>query len=594
MKLLEAMRLINEASASDRPPRTYALACGFTPLALETFLRAHLQQRRPDVRVDLTVGLFGDVAGNVERASASTVEGIAVVVEWSDLDPRLSWRSGAAIGTEFLGDVADSARRAADRIARRIEEAAARSPVAVCGPTLQLPPVFLAAPGTASAVALQLRAAAAEFAARLAAVSGVRVVDAQALDAALLPAARADLTSDILHGFPYERTHAAAVGAALAAALHPAPAKKGLITDLDDTLWRGLVGETGPAGVKWGLDDGAQTHALYQRTLAALAESGVLVAVASKNDPAVVEEAMRRGDLMLPADAVFPVHASWGAKSAAVAAILEVWNVGADSVVFVDDSPLEIAEVQARFPDIEGIRFDGKDPAAVARVVSRLRAVFGKDVVRVEDQLRAASLRSGATLRAAAGEGDAESFLSRLDARLTFDLSRDRADARAFELVNKTNQFNLNGRRYTEAEWAAALARPSAFLLTVGYEDRYGPLGKIGVALGTIAADEVRLDAWVLSCRAFSRRIEDATLRALLDAFGAAAVVLDVARTPRNGPTQELVARYAEVPVSAGAVRVTRAAFDTAAPALHQRVALRMGDGAAAPPAVPLAAAEPA
>jgi FkbH-like protein len=237
--------------------------------------------------------------------------------------------------------------------------------------------------------------------------------------------------------------------------------------------------------------------------------------------------------------------------------------------------------VQSRFPDVEGILFEGKNPAAARAVVARLWTLFGKDAVRDEDRLRAASLRSAATMRAAAAEqGDGEAFLSQLGARLVLDLSRDRSDARAFELVNKTNQFNLNGRRYTAAEWAAALDRPDAFLLTVGYEDRYGPLGKVGVALGTASDGEVRIDAWVLSCRAFSRRVEDATLRALFGAFGADALALDFAPTPRNGPTQELVARYAAL--GPGGARVTRAAFDAAAPALHHEVVLRVAEPVAA------------
>lgn len=593
MKLLDAHRLINEASTSDRPVRRYALATGFTPLALETFVRAHLQQRRSAVRVDIEVGRFGDLGGNVERAADSDVEGIAVAVEWSDLDPRLGWRSAATVGESFRADVVGLARDAAARLARRIEAAGARRPVAVTLPTLPLPPLFLSTAGAAGAAALGLRAVAAAFGAELAATPGVRVVDPQALDAASPFDARADLTADLLHGFPYQRAHAAVVGGALAAALTPAAAKKGLISDLDNTLWRGIVGEVGAAGVAWGLEHGAQPYAVYQRCLAALAESGVLVAIASKNDPAVVAEALRREDLLVPSESVFPVHASWGAKSAAVAAILEAWNVGADSVVFVDDSPLEIAEVQARFPEVEGILFDGRDPAGVARVVERLRTLFGKDAVREEDRLRAASLRGAATMRAAADDAaDAEAFAAQLGARVTFELSRDVGDARAFELVNKTNQFNLNGRRYTEAEWRAALERPGAFLVTVSYEDRFGPLGKVGVALGEVTDGEVRVDGWVLSCRAFSRRIEDLTLRTLLDAFGAETVVLDVARTPRNGPTQEMVARYGPLPDVAGPVRVTREAFDRAAPTLYHDATLRVADDL--PAAAALAAGRPA
>ena len=149
----------------------------------------------------------------------------------------------------------------------------------------------------------------------------------------------------------------------LADLIQPRPAKKGLITDLDDTLWRGLLGEEGVAGISWDLDRHSHIHALYQQTLRALAESGVLIAVASKNDPALVTEALARRDLLLPKDCLFPIEVNWKAKSQSVYRILEAWNINADAVVFVDDSPIELAEVQSLFPAIKCLRF----PAMTSR-----------------------------------------------------------------------------------------------------------------------------------------------------------------------------------------------------------------------------------
>ena len=132
----------------------------------------------------------------------------------------------------------------------------------------------------------------------------------------------------------------------------PAP-RKGIVTDLDDTLWSGLAGEIGPEGVSWDLASHSQLHGLYQKLLAALAEEGVLIGVASKNDPAVVERTFEREDLLLRADRIFPVEAHWGAKSGSIERILRTWNISADSVVFVDDSAMELAEVAAAHPGME-------------------------------------------------------------------------------------------------------------------------------------------------------------------------------------------------------------------------------------------------
>ena len=139
--------------------------------------------------------------------------------------------------------------------------------------------------------------------------------------------------------------------------LFPAPPKKGIITDLDQTLWKGILGDAGVDGISWSLDGKSQAHALYQQVLASLADSGVLVAIASKNDPDLVEAALQRPDILLPPSQIFPMEVGWGVKSDAVGRILETWNIGADSVVFVDDSPMELAEVAEKYPGIECLRF---------------------------------------------------------------------------------------------------------------------------------------------------------------------------------------------------------------------------------------------
>ena len=265
----------------------------------------------------------------------------------------------------------------------------------------------------------------------------------------------------------------------------PAP-KKGLITDLDDTLWSGILGEVGVDGIAWDLDHKAQAHGVYQEVLTALAESGILVAAVSKNDPALVTTAFERPDIRLSPSHVFPILASWGPKSEAVAEVLRLWNIGADSVVFIDDSQHELAEVERLFPEIECIRFPAGDPDGVLALLTVIRDRFGKERVLPEDVLRLDSLRSAAQFRESATEGggaETDEFLSTLEARITVRVGRE-PNPRAFELVNKTNQFNLNGERYTEAEWQSLLETPDAFVLTVEYTDKFGRLGTIAAVTG--------------------------------------------------------------------------------------------------------------
>jgi len=256
----------------------------------------------------------------------------------------------------------------------------------------------------------------------------------------------------------------------------------------------------------------------------------------------VVAEAFERDDLLLRPQQVFPIEAHWSPKSGSVERILRTWNIGADSVVFIDDSPMELAEVAAAHPGIECIRFPTGDDREGYRMLQRLRDLFGKPRLSVEDSLRLESIRGGAEFQQAATSGASpESFLEQAQAKVTFDFQAA-GDPRVLELVNKTNQFNLNGIRYTQADWQKNLAAPGSFLLAVSYADKFGPLGKIAVMQGRAEHGRLHISTWVMSCRAFSRRIEFQCLKTLLNRYHASEIVFDFAPTPKNGPTQEFFA----------------------------------------------------
>jgi FkbH-like protein len=299
----------------------------------------------------------------------------------------------------------------------------------------------------------------------------------------------------------------------------------------------------------------------------------VLIAAATKNDAGLVSEALARNDLLLPADRIDPVEAHWGPKSASVARILAAWNVGGDSVAFVDDSAMERAEVAATHSGLLCLAFPERDDASLVGFLERVRDLFGKPRVLDEDGLRRDSLRSARAVREAAGDSAEASdrFLEQAEAHLEFHLAADPSDGRALELVNKTNQFNLNGRRFSEAAWREALARPGAFLLTAAYADKYGPLGKIAVVAGRRDESGVQVEVFVLSCRAFSRRIEHRCLERLFAGFDAQQIALDFAPTPRNGPARDFLAGLlGRAPESPARLRLED--FAARCPPLHHEV----------------------
>jgi len=539
MRLGEALQIIGRPAAGRQ--RRVHLLCGFTPLHLEIFVKACLRLRFPDDAFAVQTGLYDDLDGNIQRASQGG-EGAIVVIEWSDLDPRLGYRSSAGWDAQTLDDVLPQVDDKCRRLEEHLVALGRAMPVAVVEPTLALPPLTYLPPDQTSAFELRLGGILIGFLERVCSRKGIRLLNAATLAATSDPAARLDVKMDLATGFPYSLRHTDAVAQGSVSCLFPQAPKKGLITDLDNTLWKGILGDVGVDGVAWSLEGGAQAHALYQKTLASLAESGILLAIASKNDADSVDAALRRTDLLLAPDQIFPVEVSWGAKSEAVGRILKTWNIGADSVVFVDDSPMELAEVSEKYPDMECLQFPSDDPAGILSLIKQVRTRFGKDAVREEDRLRLESLRAGATLQEEASTEASPDFLSRLNAEVTLECSED--DERAFELVNKTNQFNLNGVRYSEAEWKSQFQRPGAFLTTISYKDRFGPLGRIAVVGGYRQNERLLVDIWVMSCRAFSRHIEFQLLKQLFAESGVSVIRFRFTPTERNGPLQSFFGRF--------------------------------------------------
>jgi FkbH-like protein len=312
-------------------------------------------------------------------------------------------------------------------------------------------------------------------------------------------------------------------------------------------------------------------HAFYQRLLSAFSSEGVLIAVASKNELSLVEKAFGRKDLALSANSVFPMEVSWGPKSEAVARIITSWNVGGDSVVFIDDSPLELAEVKASHPDVECIKFPTKDSLGVYNLAFRLRDVFGKNEILQEDMIRKESIKrshAGITPQDSAKTTPAN-FLEQVEAEMSFNFSKSPLDPRALELVNKTNQFNLNAKRYTQASWHNYLLDPASFLMVISYTDKYGPLGKIAVVAGRQEGKRLKIATWVMSCRAFSRRIECRSLEELFAKFAVEEIELDFLATERNSPLREFLTELlSEVPTPG--CEISRHAFEARAKTLHE------------------------
>lgn len=537
MQFTKALKIVREYSSTDLPVCQVRLVTGFNPLHLQTFLQAHLQQRLPTSRVLVSTDVYGDLVGALQRLQTPLADMCAIALEWPDLDPRLGFRQLGGWGPAELADIVVDVQKRLLAIRESLESLPTHFPVALSLPTLPQPPVFHTPSCQLSEAEIRLRQAAGDLALWAVGRPNLRVARLQSPPAF-------DFKGEMMAGLPYAMSHADHLAQSFAQILVPPASKKALITDLDDTLWAGIAGEVGPEAVSWGLDNKTQPHGLYQQLLRALADQGVLIGAASRNDPVIVEAVFRRSDIVLPRDRVFPVEANWNAKSESVTRILDAWNIHADSVVFVDDNPSELAEVKAAHPPMECIQFDGQNYAEVHSLLYRLRDLFARQAVTQEDGLRRESIRTGTVFRQAEQSPGAshENFLRDAGAKITFDFTA--ATPRTLELVNKTNQFNLNGARYNEEEWRDSFAAPNCFAVSASYRDKYGPLGVIAVLAGQSGDKAVTVNTWVMSCRAFGRRIEYQCLKAVLDRFPVQELVFEFSPTARNEYLQEFFERF--------------------------------------------------
>ncbi len=432
MKLIDALEVLRLPISDSLPALNIYLACSFEPLHLKTFLSARLRLRSPHRGIGIRTGLYGDAVGSIERLEPSGIDALAVAIEWGDLDPRLTIRGLGGWLPESLTDIANAAERAACRLEQAITQVSGFVPTVVSLPTLPLPPMFSTRPDQAASLELELRYIVTRLAVSLSKQIGIRIVNGQFLDEISPPSQRFDVKSEVVAGFPYTLSHASSLGELIASLIRNPPPKKGLITDLDDTLWAGILGEDGVDGISWRLESHSHMHAVYQQFLASVAGSGVLIGIASKNDPSAVERAFERRDLLISKNEVYPFEVHWSPKSESVLRILSTWNVGADSVVFIDDSPMEVAEVKAAFPDIECIVYPKGDSQAIWNLLKKLRTTFGKPILTKEDSLRIGSIRNASALRDAVHSSaqSLDDFLRDAEATIVFDCSRQGRNTR--------------------------------------------------------------------------------------------------------------------------------------------------------------------
>lgn len=322
------------------------------------------------------------------------------------------------------------------------------------------------------------------------------------------------------------------------------PPRKVICTDLDETLWGGILGEDGCEGIQTGTTFPGNAYLEYQQYLKRLGRRGVLVAVASKNNPADVEEAFqkRSPDLGIAWEDFAAVKVGWGEKTTALLELANDLSLGLDSFVFVDDSPTECAAIRQQFPEVLVVRAVPGEPW---RTIETLEGSGAFDVLHVteDDRRRTAEYRAQAERTTLANKaGSRTEFLTSLDIQCDVVSALDAPLSRTAQLLSKTNQFNLTTRRHSAAEIEAIATQPGNIAVALRYRDRFGDGGVVGVALCVMEPDRCRIDTFLLSCRVIGRGVETALLSCIAETArdqGVSVLSGEYIPTAKNAPCAE-------------------------------------------------------
>ena len=336
------------------------------------------------------------------------------------------------------------------------------------------------------------------------ALDSVHVVGADEI-ARLYPVAEYyDAHGDQLGHVPYSAEYFASLSTALARRLHALTwtPYKVIVLDCDNTLWGGVCGEVGPEGV----DVGGQ-YAAVQRFMVDRHDEGLLLCLCSKNSEDDVRAVFRQHpEMPLREEHLVATRVNWRSKSNNIVELSRELNLGLDSFIFLDDNPVECAEVRANLPEVLTLQLP---PAA--EVPELLDHVWAFDQLHTteEDRKRTVSYRLNVEReRVRATAPSLKAFLERLQLEVCIEPLNEEQLARAAQLTQRTNQFNFTTRRRSEAEIRELANRDDIEALAVDVRDRFGDYGFVGLMIARLDKRNVDIDTFLLSCRVLGRGVE--------------------------------------------------------------------------------------
>ena len=314
--------------------------------------------------------------------------------------------------------------------------------------------------------------------------------------------------------------------------------KKILITDFDNVMWKGVVAEDGLNGIHCDPDGQGFVHYIYQSLLAKFKAQGILIAGITRNDTETALSPFYTNQTLFKADDFVTVIASYHAKSSQIKHLLSELNLPLDSAVFIDDNPLELEEVQTQIPAVSCLQFPDKNEMFPA-MLQTLQKYFSCELLTTEDKNRTELYKARYQVSKANTEqgADLTDYLASLDMQLSIQQCDAAHYQRSLQLINKTNQFNLNGTRITDTELSNLLLTGHS-LYSFSLKDKFGDHGQIACI---VLAPDKTVVFFTMSCRVFQRNIEYAIIHWIIKTHNLKKLKLLYKQTARNIPFKMMI-----------------------------------------------------
>jgi amino acid adenylation domain-containing protein/FkbH-like protein/non-ribosomal peptide synthase protein (TIGR01720 family) len=394
-----------------------------------------------------------------------------------------------------------------------------------------------------------------------AALRGVIVISPDELEALYPVDVVDDPEGDRLGHIPFTRAYWAAMGTMLARKARTLfqPPYKVIVVDADNTLWDGIVGEVGAAYVQ--VADGRRA---LQEFLKSQKQRGMLLALASKNREADVAEVFRRGEMLLRREDFVAWKINWDSKSLNISSLASELDLGLDSFIFLDDNPLECADVQANCPGVTALVL----PSDARKVPAFLRHVWAFDLATATalDENRTELYRQQSErnhFRDAAPTF--REFIEGLKLEVAIAPLSPADYERAAQLTQRTNQFNSSGVRRTASELSTLVEAGERRTLLVRARDRFGDYGEVGLAVYSASDSALHIENLLVSCRVLGKGVEHRLLAALgreACVLGASDVVIRFTPSDRNQPAERFLRSIGSQLCDDGSFRIASAAAE--------------------------------